>query len=72
MSSPVSEVTPEEAAVEFRRLYAQLVAVVATANTVLQSAGMRSEAFRDANEEVGRLWQRLREIEGLAEKRWFA
>ena len=72
MTGPVSEVTPEEAAAEFRRLYAQLVAAVATANADLQSAGMSSAPFRRAHDEVARLWQRLREIQGLAEKPWFA
>jgi hypothetical protein len=72
MISPISDVTPEEAAAEFRRLHAQLVAVVATANAALQSAAMSSAPFSDAHEEVGRLRQRLREIQGLAEKRWFA
>jgi hypothetical protein len=72
MINSVSDVTPDEAAAEFRRLYAQLVSVVAISNAALQSAGMNSAAFNDAHEEVARLWQRLREIQCLAEKRWFA
>jgi hypothetical protein len=72
MVNPVGEVTPDEAAIEFRRLYMQLVAVVATANAALHSGGMSSEAFRQANQEVARLWQRIREIQGLTEKRWLA
>ena len=72
MTDPQAKVTADEAAAEFRRLYTECAAAVAHANAVLQSDGMESELFRKADRNAMALWQRLREVQGLAVKRWLA
>ncbi len=72
MTPTRAEVTADEAAAEFRRLYVECAAAVGYANAVLQSAGTESEAFREADRKAAALWQRLREVQGLMGKRWMA
>jgi hypothetical protein len=67
-----ADVTPKEAAAEFRRIYPECAAAIGLANALLQTAGPDSEAFRDADRKAAALWQRLREVQELAGKRWLA
>lgn len=72
MTDYQAKLTTDEAAAEFRRLYAECAAAIAYANAVLQSDSMESELFLKADRKAMVLWQRLREVQGLAVKHWLA
>jgi hypothetical protein len=64
-------VSIEEAA-ELKRLYAERSAAVARSNHILQAFGMESPEFFDADRAAGKLWVRIRAIQGLAGEHWMA
>ncbi len=72
MTDPQAMLTSAEAAAEFRRLYGECTAAIAYANAVLQTDGLESESFIKADRIAMALWQRLREVQGLAIKHWLA
>jgi hypothetical protein len=69
MNTP--NMSPEEAE-EYRRLYAKYAAASQYAGAVLRTHGMESEAFRQAYGAVGKLWTRLRDLQGLGGMSWMA
>jgi len=54
-------ITHEEAA-ELTRLYEEHAAASQRAGEILQSHGMESAEFADADRATGELWRRIREI----------
>ncbi len=72
MTDPQAMLTRDEAAAEFKRLYSECATAIAYANAVLQTDGMESETFIKADRIAMALWQRLREVQGLAVKHWLA
>jgi hypothetical protein len=70
MISARNVISPEEAA-NLRRLYAEYAVATAEANAALQSGGMNSEGFVEADMNVGRIWRRIRKILGAADH-WMA
>jgi hypothetical protein len=72
MTDPQASLTTNEAAAEFRRLYAECAAAMGSANAALQSEGIDSESFLKADRNAVALCQRLREVQRLAVKRWLA
>ena len=69
MSTPV---LIGEKAAEYIRLYAEYAAALAHASAVLESKGMESDDFRQADAAAGALWVRLRDLQGMAGKHWMA
>ena len=61
-----------EKAEEYKRLYREYGAAVAHAVATLAANGMESEEFRQADAAVGKLYVRLRELQGMAGKSWMA
>jgi hypothetical protein len=72
MTAAPANLTADEAAAEFRRLYPECAAAIGYANAVLQTDGGDSDSFREADRRAAALWQRLREVQGLMVKRWLA
>ena len=72
MTASQANLTAEEAAAEFVRLYPECAVAIGYANAILQTDGQDSESFRDADRRAAALWQRLREVQGLMVKRWLA
>jgi hypothetical protein len=59
-----------EQAEEYKRLYAEYAAAMVNAAAVLRAKGMDSDDFREADAAAGKLWVRLRELQGMAGKHW--
>jgi hypothetical protein len=68
VTSPDARLTTSEAAAEYRRLYTEYAAAIAHANALLQTEGPDSQSFLAADRDASALWQRLREVQGLATK----
>ena len=66
MTTPDARLTASEAAAEYRRLYTECAAATAHANALLQAEGPDSPSVRQADRKAAALWQRLREVGGLA------
>jgi hypothetical protein len=68
MSKP-DIISPEEG-VELKRLYSELEVATRTVNVVFMSKGMESEAFFKADQELGAIIRRIKEIYSLVGKHW--
>jgi hypothetical protein len=64
-------ITPEDAE-EFNRLYTEFLRAAAHAGEVLHKFGMESAQFAEADAASGKIWRRLKEIQGRAGKPWNA
>jgi hypothetical protein len=71
MAKPRTIVGPEKAA-ELKRLYKDLSVAVTKVNVVLQTLGMESTAFTEADRKLGAIVHRIKEIHGAAGKHWAA
>jgi hypothetical protein len=71
MAKPRSVIGPEEAA-ELKRLYKDLSVAATKVNVVLQTTGMGSPAFTEADRKLGAIVRRIKEIHGVAAKHWVA
>jgi hypothetical protein len=71
MAKPLSVIGPKEAA-ELKCLYKDLSVATTKINIVLQTSGMESQAFAEADRKVGAIVRRIKEIHGVASKHWTA
>jgi len=69
MAKPRTTIGPEEAA-ELKRLYKDLSVAATKVNVVLQTVGMGSQAFIEADRKLGAIVRRIKEIHGAAGKHW--
>jgi|HubBroStandDraft_5_1064220.scaffolds.fasta_scaffold2866385_1 hypothetical protein len=66
-----SVISPEEGA-ELERLMKQYPAALEQGAVVLAKKGMDSPEFAAADAATGKLWTRIRELQGMAGKHWMA
>jgi hypothetical protein len=59
-----------EQAEEYKRTYADYTAAMVRATEALKAYGMESREFSEADSAAGKLWGRLRQLQGLAGKSW--
>jgi hypothetical protein len=71
MAKPRPVIGPEEAA-ELKGLYKDLSVAATKINVVLQTSGMASQAFTEADRKLGAIVRRIKEIHGVASKHWTA